>query len=232
MILFTATLRWIMSMLYYGCSYPLLMCSSSRRVGRVATASVSEFVVLFGCSKVVLICFTCPAITVGTVILRALDRVRERALGLLWRGLIHCSADRRYRLLSGGVFLVCIVVCRCPPFEIPPTMASVWCGAFSLALAASPLHEALPTPTGLAEAMRASRSRAAGPFSGPPAAGSVPVGQIPMWPEQIHQSVTGRPGEHVIEWVSGAPRGTSMVQISDEPGCCDSVHCGCFPYWW
>ena len=28
----------------------------------------------------VLICFTCPAIPVGTVILRALDRVRERAL--------------------------------------------------------------------------------------------------------------------------------------------------------
>ena len=22
-----------------------------------------------------------------------------------------------------------------------------------------------------------------------------------------------------------------MVQISDEPGCCDTVHCGCFPYW-
>ena len=29
---------------------------------------------------VVLACFTCPAITVATVILRALDRVRERAL--------------------------------------------------------------------------------------------------------------------------------------------------------
>ena len=36
-----------------------------------------------GCSTVVLICITCPAITVGTVILWALDRVRGRALGLL-----------------------------------------------------------------------------------------------------------------------------------------------------
>ena len=33
------------------------------------------------CSTVVLMCFTCPAITVGTVILRALDRVRERPWG-------------------------------------------------------------------------------------------------------------------------------------------------------
>ena len=32
---------------------------------------------------VVLICFTCPAITVATVILWALDRVRSRALGWL-----------------------------------------------------------------------------------------------------------------------------------------------------
>ena len=37
----------------------------------------------YGCSTVVLIGITCPAITVVTVILRALDRVRERALGLL-----------------------------------------------------------------------------------------------------------------------------------------------------
>ena len=35
-----------------------------------------------GCSTVVLIGSTCPAITVATVILRALDRVRERALKL------------------------------------------------------------------------------------------------------------------------------------------------------
>ena len=38
---------------------------------------------LYGCSTVVLICFTCPAITVVTVILQALDRVRGRTLGLL-----------------------------------------------------------------------------------------------------------------------------------------------------
>ena len=34
----------------------------------------------YGCSTVVLIGFTCPAITVATVVLRALVRVRERAL--------------------------------------------------------------------------------------------------------------------------------------------------------
>ena len=33
----------------------------------------------YGCSTVVLVGFTCPAITVVTVIFRALDRVRERA---------------------------------------------------------------------------------------------------------------------------------------------------------
>ena len=36
----------------------------------------------YGCSTVVLVCITCPAITVVTVILWALDRVRGRALGL------------------------------------------------------------------------------------------------------------------------------------------------------
>ena len=39
-----------------------------------------------GCSTVVLICFTCPAITVVTVILWALDRVRGRVLGWLGPG--------------------------------------------------------------------------------------------------------------------------------------------------
>ena len=37
----------------------------------------------YGCSTVVLVCFTCPATAVVTVMLRAPDRVRERALGLL-----------------------------------------------------------------------------------------------------------------------------------------------------
>ena len=40
----------------------------------------------YGCSTVVLICITCPAITVATVILWALDRVRGRALGWLGPG--------------------------------------------------------------------------------------------------------------------------------------------------
>eukprot|EP01047_Picozoa_sp_COSAG01_P031281 COSAG01_NODE_2213_length_8163_cov_18.627327_9_plen_193_part_00 len=70
------------------------------------------------------------------------------------------------------------------------------------------------------------------------------AGSQPLWPQQIHMSLTGRPGEAVIEWVSGAPDGTSMVQISDEPGCCDNDlfagkggasnlgrPCPCFPYW-
>ena len=34
----------------------------------------------YGCSTVVLVCFTCPATAVVTVMLRAPDRVRERAL--------------------------------------------------------------------------------------------------------------------------------------------------------
>ena len=79
-----------------------------------------------------------------------------------------------------------------------------------------------------------SPSLVAGPLPpiGPPAPGSTRGGTSqPIWPQQIHMSVTGVPGEAVIEWVSGAPRGSSMVQISDEPGCCDSLHCGCFPYW-
>ena len=41
---------------------------------------------------VVLIGFTCPAITVATVILRALDRVRERVLGLLCRSITQIPA--------------------------------------------------------------------------------------------------------------------------------------------
>ena len=48
---------------------------------------------------VVLICFTCPAITVRTVILRALDRVRGgsgRALGWLGLDRPNPSHTRRY----------------------------------------------------------------------------------------------------------------------------------------
>ena len=42
-----------------------------------AASTTPEIKLLYGCSTVVLICFTCPAITVVTVILRALDRVCE-----------------------------------------------------------------------------------------------------------------------------------------------------------
>ena len=52
---------------------------------------------LFGRSAVVLVWFTCPAITVVTVILRALDRVRETVLGLLCRSITrgHCHCHCR-----------------------------------------------------------------------------------------------------------------------------------------
>ena len=46
---------------------------------------VSHVTIADGCSTVVLIGCTCPAMTVVTVILRALDRVRERALGCFAR---------------------------------------------------------------------------------------------------------------------------------------------------
>ena len=46
------------------------------------------------------LCFTCPAITVGTVILRALDRVRERALGCFTR---WCGCFFGVRLFYGFI---------------------------------------------------------------------------------------------------------------------------------
>ena len=57
---------------------------------------------MHGCSTVVLICFTCPAITVATVILRALDRVRGRALGWLGPGSPKSQPHQR----SGGGYIV------------------------------------------------------------------------------------------------------------------------------
>ena len=51
----------------------------------------------YGCSTVVLIGFTCPAITVVTVILRALDRVRERVLGLLCLSITQIPARQASR---------------------------------------------------------------------------------------------------------------------------------------
>ena len=52
----------------------------------------------YGCSTVVPVCFTCPAITAVTVILRALDRVRERVLGLLC--LFVCRSIAQILLMS------------------------------------------------------------------------------------------------------------------------------------
>ena len=54
----------------------------------------------YGCSTVALICFTCPAITVATVILRALDRVRGRVLGLLGSGSPKSQPHQASRDLS------------------------------------------------------------------------------------------------------------------------------------
>ena len=59
-----------------GCGNPL---SGSPCFVRLVSFlwSRGEDLKVYGCSTVVLIGFTCPAITVATVILRALDRVRE-----------------------------------------------------------------------------------------------------------------------------------------------------------
>ena len=56
------------------------------RTGAAATVSILRSRVRLVCSTFVLIGFTCPAITVATVILWALDRVRGRALGWLGPG--------------------------------------------------------------------------------------------------------------------------------------------------
>ena len=78
--------------------------------------------------------------------------------------------------------------------------------------------------------------RSARAFGFPPAARAT-AGFV--WPEQIHMSITGLPGEAVIEWVSSAPVGTSAVEISDRQGCCDAsftppagppMKCPCFPF--
>jgi hypothetical protein len=37
------------------------------------------------------------------------------------------------------------------------------------------------------------------------------------YPEQVHLSLSGKPGEMVIDWVSSAPPGTAMVQHSSRP---------------
>ena len=55
----------------------------SGTTGPLSTVRLFYGFIGYGCSTVVLIGFTCPAITVVTVILWALDRVRGRALGWL-----------------------------------------------------------------------------------------------------------------------------------------------------
>ena len=55
----------------------------------------------YGCSTVVLICFTCPAITVVTVILWALDGVRGRALGWLGPGSPKSQPHQGYGCFYG-----------------------------------------------------------------------------------------------------------------------------------
>ena len=62
----------------------------------------SSFYVL-GLFTFVLICFTCPAITVATVILRALDRVRGRALGWLGPGSPKSQPRQAQRGVAVGV---------------------------------------------------------------------------------------------------------------------------------
>ena len=37
------------------------------------------------------------------------------------------------------------------------------------------------------------------------------------YPEQIHLSLTGKPGEMVIDWISSAPPGTATVLYSEQP---------------
>ena len=51
----------------------------------------------YGCSTVVFICFTCPAMPVGTVFLRALERVRGRALGWLGPGSLKSQPHQALR---------------------------------------------------------------------------------------------------------------------------------------
>ena len=60
-----------------------LMCNA--RESTTKPTRVVRGVRDYGCSTVVLIGITCPAITVATDILRALVRVRERALGCFAR---------------------------------------------------------------------------------------------------------------------------------------------------
>ena len=77
-----------MSKVVRGAVAPLWHCASTAHITVLSDTDGwlwFDYCVIYDCSTVVLICFTCPAITVETVILRALDRVRERALGCFAR---------------------------------------------------------------------------------------------------------------------------------------------------
>ena len=84
-------------------------------------------------------------------------------------------------------------------------------------------HYEGPARASLAQSISPARSHS------PPVGSVEPAGAQPLWPQMVHMSLTGRPGEAVIEWVSGAPPNSSVVQLSAEPGCCDSPECPCFP---
>ena len=56
------------------------------KTGTTYVEHIPDLLRFYVCSTFVLICFTRPAITVGTVILWALDRVRGRVLGWLVYG--------------------------------------------------------------------------------------------------------------------------------------------------
>ena len=84
-------------------------------------------------------------------------------------------------------------------------------------------HYEGPARASLAQSISPARSHS------PPVGSVEPAGAQPLWPQMVHMTLTGRPGEAVIEWVSGAPPNSSVVQLSAEPGCCDSPECPCFP---
>ena len=73
-----------------------------------ATPPKSRSTVVY--KQVVLICFTCPAITVATVILRALDRVRGRALGWLGAGSPECQPHQAVLELRTSTVCGCFTV--------------------------------------------------------------------------------------------------------------------------
>ena len=86
------------------------------------------------CSTVVLAGFTCPATTVGTVVLRALDRVRERACFALAQHTTNPGTPRPAELPGAAAF---ILLRRLPLAEkkhLPPETFSAGCQPETLAV--------------------------------------------------------------------------------------------------